>query len=240
MSNPIKIALVCEGTTDRIVIEAAISSLVGLSEFVLTQLQPEGSLTFGPTGTGWGGVYHWCRLAVEQGGGSVRQNSSLDRFDILILHLDGDVANNTYESASIQTVIMDLPFVRPCPPPSTTTDHLREVVLRWLGEAATPPKFVLCIPSKNTEAWLLGILYPTDAIVLSGNLECYATPEIVLSTKPADHRLVRMKNGRARKQVGSYRSRVDEIKSSWPSLRNLCTEADRFSNEFSAMIPVAE
>ena len=47
MAESLRIALVAEGPTDRIVIEAALKAILGERTFVLTQLQPEGSIAFG-------------------------------------------------------------------------------------------------------------------------------------------------------------------------------------------------
>ena len=101
MSEVLRVALVCEGTTDRVVINAAIASLLGRRDFLLNQLQPEESQAFGRTGTGWGGVYNWCLQAANQGGGLLRNNPLLDSFDVIVLHLDADVADRTYGSANI-------------------------------------------------------------------------------------------------------------------------------------------
>ena len=93
--SDLRIGLVCEGPTDTIVINAAVASLLGRRNFVLTQLQPLGSVAFGQTGTGWVGVYNWCRQAVDQAGGSVRDNPIFGTYDLLLVHLDADVADKT-------------------------------------------------------------------------------------------------------------------------------------------------
>lgn len=65
MSEPLRIAMVVEGPTDFIVLDAVISSLLPDREIELQSLQPEFSAAFqvqpGPTGLGWPGVYRWCR-----------------------------------------------------------------------------------------------------------------------------------------------------------------------------------
>ena len=123
--SDLRVGLVCEGPTDYIVINAAITSLLGERTFVLTQLQPEESIAFGSTGTGWVGVYNWCLQAADQGGGSVSNNPLFDTYDVLILHLDADVADETYANGNIVTTATDLPCSMPCPAPSDTTNNLR-------------------------------------------------------------------------------------------------------------------
>lgn len=53
MSNPLRIALVAEGTTEFEVIQAALQAILSPRSFVLTKLQPEE--TKPEMGTGWGG-----------------------------------------------------------------------------------------------------------------------------------------------------------------------------------------
>lgn len=232
MSEPLRVALVAEGPTDRVVIEAAIASLLGGNPFVLKQLQPEESLSFGHVGGGWGGVYHWCHQATLRAG-ALRHDPLFVTFDILVLHLDADVAEKNYTDAGIVDPVNDLPCRQPCPPPEATTNQLRAVLLRWANETEIPPKTVLCTPSKSTEAWVLCALYPIDHIVTAGDLECYPTPHLQLQAKPSAGRLV---TG-GRKIPEAYRRRAPEITAVWPMTRARCTEAHRFSNEFEAAVP---
>ena len=69
MSDPLRVALVAEGPTDLIVIQAALKSILGERSFVLTQIFPETSLAFDSMGTGWAGVYKWCHKSAINGGG---------------------------------------------------------------------------------------------------------------------------------------------------------------------------
>jgi hypothetical protein len=75
MSDPLRIALVAEGVTDKVVLEAAVQSMLNGQTFILTLLQPEESVAFtgaghaGPLGGGWKGVYKWCRQATVRAGG---------------------------------------------------------------------------------------------------------------------------------------------------------------------------
>ena len=231
MSDPVRVALVSEGPTDRMVIEAAIESILGVAPFILKQLQPEESLPFSQVRGGWPGVYHWCRQAVGRAG-ALRHDPLFVTFDILILHLDADVAEKRYADAGIKDPpAEDLPCSEPCPPPDRTTDRLRAVILRWVGEVCVPPKTALCTPSKSTEAWVLSALYPADSVVRSGNLECYATPEMRLQGKPMNGRLV----ASGRKIPPVYRERAPEIRAAWPRVRACCTEAQRFSTDIETL-----
>jgi len=81
MSDPLRIALVAEGATEREVIDAALKVILAPRSFVLTQLQPEA--TKPDIGGGWGGVLKWChQLAArsQPGGGAVEADPTLSIF----------------------------------------------------------------------------------------------------------------------------------------------------------------
>src|SRR6266496_2182734 len=102
MSDPLRIALVAEGPTDGVVIEAALRAVLDERTFVLKQIFPEGSTSFGELGSGWIGVYRWCHQSARRGNGALsRDKLVLQNFDLLILHLDADVAGFKYEDGTI-------------------------------------------------------------------------------------------------------------------------------------------
>jgi hypothetical protein len=228
MSEPLRVALVAEGPTDKIVIESAISTILGNRAYVLRQLHPEESLAFGPLGTGLGGVYHWCRQAAKRSQGALRNDPLFVMHDLLVLHLDADVADCHYSEANIVETAEDLPCAQPCPPPSATTNPLRKVVLRWAGEIETPPRTVLCTPSKSSEAWVLKALYPKDKVVAGGNLECWPEAEARLGQQPLATRI--------KKTRRDYEARVKDLSEAWPSVEAALGEARRFGDELRAAI----
>jgi hypothetical protein len=212
------------------VIEAALRAVLEKRSFVLTQLQPEGSVAFGRIGTGWSGVYRWCAQAVARGGGQLSGDALVFGFyDLLILHLDADVAESSYAEGGIEPLPSDgaLPCHMPCPPASDTTDALRAVMLSWFREAAVPPRTVVCMPSKSTEAWVVAALFPRDRAMKDG-IECHRDPESRLSQQPKAQRL--------RKAVRDYQDHAADIETSWSRLaspRGL-GEAARFELELRA------
>src|SRR5208282_3199668 len=151
MSDPLRVALVVEGPTDFVVLNAALGALLPDREFEATVLWPELSKGLEPrTSGGWTAVYHWCRLMVRQAAGPAHRNSLFKTFDLLILHVDADVAGKRYaDDSRIQNPPNDLPCECPCPPPSATTDALRHVMLGWLDEKNVPFQTVFCTPSKS-------------------------------------------------------------------------------------------
>jgi hypothetical protein len=227
MSDPLRIALVAEGPTDRIVIQAALQAMLGERTFVLQQLQPEGSIAFGPLGSGWGGVYRWCKQSAVRGGGRLSQDALLFlNHDLLLLHLDADVAGMRYrDDDSITPDSADgvLPCEQPCPPASATTDVLRSVALSWCGERNTPGRMVFCMPSKSTEAWVVAALFPGDTFIRKSG-ECLPNPENRLGQQP--------KRNRIHKRQRDYANRAADIEREWPRIEASMTQATRFGEEF--------
>jgi hypothetical protein len=232
MSDPLRIALVAEGPTDAVVIEAVLRAILGQRSFVLNQLQPESSLAFGPFGGGWVGVYRWCRQAARRGNGQLQHDALVfANYDLLLLHLDADVAGDKYEDGSITALPTDgaLPCERPCPPATASTNALRAVLLSWCGEIAEPQQVVICRPSKSTEAWVIAALFPTDRSVKQG-IECYPNPESRLSQQP--------KAKRIRKTKRDYEDQSKAIEAAWSKVATLTVagEAYRFQGELLAKL----
>lgn len=234
MSDPLRIGLVAEGITDKLVIQAAIKSLLGERRFILRLLQPEESLPLELStpalsqGKGWGGVYLWCEGVRQRNGGRLNGDLLFSGYDILIMHLDADVAGKNYSDCEIEDLTGDLPFKEKCPPPAATTDRLRSVLLRWLGETATPAKTLLCTPSKSCETWVIAALFPDDPVMIRKGWECHPKPESRLGTKP--------KAVRVTKSKASYEAVQEKISAAWPRLRDELSEAGRFSDDFVSAV----
>jgi hypothetical protein len=233
MFDPLRVALVAEGPTDGVVIEAALKAILNVRPFVLTQIFPEGSISFGELGPGWVGVYRWCHQSARRGKGRLQGDALVfQNYDLLILHLDADVAGFNYENGSITPEEMDgvLPCELACPPATDTTNALRAVLLSWCGEFAVPERMVLCMPSKSTEAWVVAALFPTDQSVAQG-IECFSKPEIRLGQQPKAKRIGKRKR--------DYETRANELVAAWSSIahQDALGEAHRFQLEFLANIP---
>jgi hypothetical protein len=153
---------------------------------------------------------------------------------MLVIHVDADVAGKNYrDDQRVSDAPNDLPCERPCPPASATTDALRQVVLGWMGETATPPKTILCTPSKAIETWVLVALYPLNQFSAGNDVECRTNPETQLQSQPSAQRLIR--GGKKDRQ--KYREFAPAVAHAWPHVRLCCTEAERFSTEFLAAVP---
>lgn len=232
MSDPLRIALVAEGPTDGVVIESALRSMLDERPFVLKQIFPEGSAGFGELGGGWIGVYRWCHKSARRGEGMLSNDRLVfQQFDLLILHLDADVAGFDYADGTVTPEATDgaLPCDQPCPPPTATTDALRAVLLSWCGETQTPIRTVICMPSKSTEAWVVASLFPNDQAMQQG-IECHADAESRLGQQP--------KAKRIRKRKRDYENRTADFKEAWPDLvtPGALGEALRFQEDFLRVV----
>ena len=238
MSEPLRIAAVVEGPTDAIVLQAILRALLpDDADFVFQTLQPEGSVafdsaSFGGVGAGWVGVYRWSRQSALEGDGSVSASSALSQYDLLIVHVDADVAGETYASGSIHDApSQDLPCEEPCPPARKTTSALRAVVLNWLGEYECPLRIVLCTPSKSTEAWVIAAIWPGNNLVRRADWECRPNPEGQLAALPRQLRF--------KKRPSDYRRWESTLTAAWPTVSARLTEAARFDEELRAAVGAA-
>lgn len=237
MSDPLYVAVVAEGLTDRVVIDAALQSILGERSYVLRRLVPEQSVAFagpthfGPLGGGWGAVYKWCRQAQERAGGKLGDDELFRSYGLLIIHVDADVAGKSYadlggeieRTEQARAKGPDLPCEQPCPPPEASTERLREVVLRWAGETQVPARTVLCIPSKSTEAWVVKVLSPQDGQLTRTGWECHPSPESRLATLP--------KKQRISKSESDYLKHKKDITAAWPGVAASLSSARRFDQD---------
>jgi len=213
--------------------------LEGFPTYTLTQLQPElsdglNNGGFGSTGSGWGGVYQWCRQMVNMDL-ALADNRFLQKFDIIIIHLDADVAEKNYSDANIKNPNKnDLPCVQACPPASPTIQALERVVLGWLNlkEQLSHP-FVMCIPSKCTEAIAL---YGADDPNILVDIECHSNIENYLAQKPARERLIRNRSGKMKKITQKYSEKSRQISSQWYYLTQKCNQAEKFTQQIVVMM----
>ena len=220
--SELRIGLVAEGVTDQIVIEAALKAILPQA-FVLTLLQPEP--THANRGGGWCGVFKWCRDLQSRGYTGLAGDPTLDLFDLVMLHLDADVAEKSYADCGTAmgnagAGFPGLPCARPCPPPEDTVTVLREVLLAWLGIPQEDAKTLFCMPSKSTESWLASAILPDLHPLLDG-IECKSGVSTGLAQLPMAQR-VRSKSAPA------YRNHQRTITADWAKVCSTCAQAHAF------------
>jgi hypothetical protein len=228
-----RIGLVAEGPTDYELIHAALKAILG-RPFVLNLLQPENSSS--ALGGGWGGVLRWCLAAGERNCGSLDMDPTLGLFDLLIIHLDADVALKQYADygpgLAKEALLKNwpvLPCNQRCPPVATTCAALAAVVSGWLGGTQSGSKTVLCLPAQSTGAWLVAALLPNHHGLCQG-LECHPAAEAGLANLPKAQRV------RA-KSAHEYRRHAPAVDSHWPKVKALCSQADLFEQAVRAVLP---
>lgn len=227
--SDLRVALVAEGPTDSVVIEAGLRAVLD-RPFTLTLIQPEA--TRPQMGTGWCGVFKWCREFDARKFESLEGDPTLEGFDLFIVHLDADVAEASYADGGTAVELAAahlprLPCPQPCPPPSAAADQIRKVILAWLGLSCAGQRTVLCVPSKAIEAWVaVAVLEPSHALLFG--IECNLTVPVRLASLP--------KSSRICKTTREYRKHASTVTKNWSEISEKCTQAERFGREVAAAV----
>lgn len=232
--SELRIGLVAEGPTDYEIVQAALKACLP-GAFVMTLLQPE--TTQPEMGAGWGGVLKWCHDARRRHSGPLETDPTLIGFDLLILHLDADVAEKRYADCGteVESMVQDwswetLPCVQPCPPAADTCARLEVVLDRWLGQAGPGERTLYCVPAQASDTWLAAAVLPSGHALLSGALECKSNVESMLKQLP--------KSQRIKKTVREYRQHAPTLTAHWPAVKRHCTQAQVFEQAVqSALAP---
>ncbi len=230
MSEP-RIALVAEGPTDFEVINAALKAILP-DQFTLTLLQPEP--TRPAMGNGWGGVLKWCGATGARHADTLDTDPTLEGFDLLVIHLDVDVAQAQYADCGLQVpdeAVANgwaaLPCHLPCPPVADTCDRLEVVLSSWLNPAKRGAKTVLCLPAQSSGTWLAAARLPVGHELLTG-AECNVTVESRLARLPLALRV--------RKVVREYRANAEHVTANWAHVKALCSQAVAFEQAVQAIL----
>lgn len=230
--SDLRIALVAEGDTDTVIVDAALSAVLGSRPFILTQLQPE--KTKPAMGAGWGGVLKWCHAANQRHAGSLDDDPTLQVFDLLIIQLDVDVAGFQYADhgpaiaeLAVASAWHPLPCAQPCPPAIDTITKLDAVLRSWLGKATPGAKTLLCMPAQASGTWLAALVLPPGH-PLANEIECNVGVEAGLAMLPKAQRI--------RKSVPQYRAKAPEITSKWNLVKARCGQATAFEQAVLARL----
>ena len=226
-----RIALVAEGPTDYELIQAALMAILP-QPFVLTQLQPEA--TQPQMGGGWSGVLKWCEATGRRHAGSLDADPLLGDVDLLIIHLDVDVAGSSYDQCgpAVQAMAAHkgwaaLPCVQPCPPVEDSIAPLTLAIRSWLAPAQAGQKTVLCLPAQSTGAWLAAATLPAGHALLAGT-QC--NPDL-------EARLGQLAKGqKIKKTVRDYRAFASRVVDNWTAVKALCGQAQAFEHAVLAAL----
>jgi hypothetical protein len=211
------IKIVCEGDTDEPIITELLTRLVG-TDFVPDWIWPERPVGAprrrGGPRQGWKGVRRWCERQRERFGSLSRalEEQPLHGSLAVVIHVDADVARDK-----------EVACATPCHV-AETVEALRQLVLTWTGDSHLPRPVVLCIPSMATEAWLLAALHPGKACSVT-KLECQPNPQQFLRGKR-----------KLEKRAEARRGIAPEVAANWPTVCDICTQAQRFDEELRAAL----
>jgi hypothetical protein len=219
--SELRIALVAEGPTDFEVIQAVLKAVLP-KPFIMTQLQPEP--TQPQIGTGWCGVLKWCYQTHQRQHGLLMDDPTLASFDLIIIHLDVDVAHQQYldcgetvETWAKENSWQNLPCIQPCPPISPTANILGNVITSWLGQAKPCNRTIFCLPAQSSGTWLAAVILPSTEL---SNIECNRMLESQLAQLP--------KKQRIKKTTREYRMYAPRITEQWSQIKHVCTQAKNF------------
>ncbi len=219
-----RIALVAEGPTDKVAIEAFLAAITD-QDFVLTMVQPEAVNSFGgfsSMGSGWCGVARWCKDKASAGFGVFEDDPGMKIFDALILHIDGDVADKGYSDCRPNLSGQDLPLSLDSTFIPQRVDALRSIICGWLGVEAVGGRTVFCIPHLSTEAWVIACLFGNES-GFGVRLESSVGLDSWLSSRPALQRLHKSKK--------AYSEKKARLTQGWPNAVRACSQAARFQRD---------
>lgn len=229
--SDLKIALVVEGETDLVIIEAALKAIIE-QPFILTKLQPEA--TRPQMGTGWSGVLKWCHSSGQRHSACLDSDPTLEHFDLLIIHLDVDVSGETYSNAgtAVQAMAEEmgwgaLPCSQPCPAVADSVTPLTSVLDSWLRPAIRGNKTALCLPAQASGTWLAAAILPASHQLLV-RAECNINVERDLARLPLNQRI--------RKKVREYQQHALLVTNNWPAIKAICIQAVEFESAVLAAI----
>ncbi|MGC5328987.1 hypothetical protein [Brevibacillus sp. SYSU BS000544] len=209
--------IVSEGPTDFEMLSQLIQNILpGDHRFL--PLQPDLSETegFGAHGAGWKGVLSWCSSFDELNVLTYMSNVGID---VLIIHLDSDVSREP-----------EINCAKSCPDADLTVIELEKKLSQLLNINQIPNNLIFCIPSDNTEAWILSAIDGENHHNPPFKyIECTHKPEYIIANKP--YNLLKRKDGKPKKSQTVYRENlIPKVIESWESIKNSCFQAEKLNN----------
>lgn len=209
------VGIVSEGPIDFDVLANIFIKIVpGKHRFL--PIQPDLSETQGlgvaRHSNGWKGVFSWC----ESYSGKIYEFLNETQVEVLIIQIDADVARDH-----------EINCARPCPHAEDTVVELENLIKQRLDIAGFDNKIICCIPSDNTEAWILTAF--DDGLMYHGankHIECVNDPDDIISKDP--FKLLRRKNGKPKKNQILYRDKlIPKVIDKWDYIREFCSQAEK-------------
>jgi aminoglycoside phosphotransferase len=171
--------------------------------------------------------------AAQRYPASLDDDPTLAHFDLLVLHLDADVALKDYEDCGPDVMRLaaaqgwkTLPCAKACPPASDTCDEIGQAIRSWLAPATVGNRTVVCVPAQSSGTWLAAAALPAGHALLAG-VECNPAVESRLETLPLKLRI--------RKSAREYQTRAVKITREWAKVKSLCSQAEAFEQAVQAV-----
>ncbi|QNR22296.1 hypothetical protein HNY42_15520 [Exiguobacterium sp. Helios] len=220
------IGIVSEGPRDFDVFNAIIEHL-SPNTFRCIPIHPVQSETsgFGSHGAGWKGVLSWCSQFNSNEDIETYLNSFQPSIDALIIHIDADIARES-EINCYQDCENMLLTIR------SLTDLLKNHMS--INESDSNERIIFCIPSDNTEAWILCAFSPELDNPPDSIIECINKPDLRLATHPLS--LLKLKNGKPKKSANKYLEiLIPKMISEWDVVKEKCTQANQLSDNILSL-----
>ena len=235
------IGIVAEGPRDYDMLVRLIDSITG-EEHHYQRIQPQPDAD-GELGNGWKGVWKWCETHREYLKDYFYSISP--RLDMLIIHMDGDVARKEKEvHCHCKTVYCDLygnthplkcsglikkecSIKMPCrlhePSPQGYASFLKEFLEKQTGADDELPICFLT-PCDSTDTWIVAACEERE------QYESIDDPwESVICHAPC-YCGVHMRN-RPKKSSRPYNELISIVERNWSSVRKRCPQAEAFTND---------
>lgn len=240
-SELLRIAFFGEGETDHAFVDAVIYHMIAnRRKYKLFLIQPNRSVAHMPSG--WEGTYRAILDNRTSGQGPYAVGSDLERFHMIIIHLDADVAYMDFDQAHVPR-----PYLGhlPCAPNALRCPHrtpprdphlpcnripidiksLRKLLRQWMGTGPFQSPYVVpCIPAQNMDAWILSLLAPDHEYIQAQKIECFERLKNQVCCLP--------KNIRIHYSSKEFNQHLpNRIASSWGRVLNVCCQARHFCHE---------
>ena len=235
------IGIVAEGPRDYDMIASIIDSITG-EEHNHLRIQPQPDAS-GEFGNGWKGVWKWCE--THQDDLSDYFYSISPKLDLLIIHMDGDVARkekqvhcfcepvdcdvreNVHPLKCERFIKKECPIELPCPKheasPRGYATFLTAFLMKVSGEHGELPVCFLT-PCDSTEAWIVAACEERE------DYETIEDPWEAVICHSARYFGVKIKN-RPNKNQGPYQELVSFVNRNWNTVMRRCPQAEAFNNE---------
>ena len=210
----LRVGIVAEGPTDRLVIEAVIHSVNPTIQCV--PLFPDQTLS--TLGAGWKGVRIWCSEFGRQIE-SLMKGVTGSPLDLIVIHADCSMADK--EGIGL-----------PCPPAAETGHALRLKILKdWLGYDLASPFVIMATPAQTTDTWVVATLEPPR--VNLADLECDKAAEDWLGRSVwGEIKRLPTRSGRPRKSASVYEPFAGLVEIMIDRVCQRCSEAETFRSTF--------